>query len=137
MARHKVEITGINTSDIKVLTNEEMIELFKKTKDGDKLAREMLANGNLKLVLSILRKYQNRVDNMDDLFQIGCVGLMKAIDNFDLSHNVKFSTYAVPLILGEIRRYLRDNSNLRISRSIKDLAYKILKLKEEFFMNNG
>lgn len=137
MARHKVEITGINTSDIKVLTNEEMTELFKKFKNGDAKSREALANGNLKLVLSILRKYQNRVDNMDDLFQIGCIGLMKAIDNFDLSHNVKFSTYAVPLILGEIRRYLRDNSNLRISRSIKDLAYKILKLKEEFFMNNG
>lgn len=100
-------------------------------------AKEELANGNLKLVLSILRKYQNRCDNMDDLFQIGCVGLMKAIDNFDLSHNVKFSTYAVPLILGEIRRYLRDNSNLRISRSIKDLAYKILKVKEEYFMDNG
>ena len=100
-------------------------------------AKDELAKGNLKLVLSILRKYQNRCDNMDDLFQIGCVGLMKAIDNFDLSHNVKFSTYAVPLILGEIRRYLRDNSNLRISRSIKDLAYKILKIKEEYFMDNG
>ena len=122
IAKHKVEITGINTSEIKVLTDKE---------------KEELANGNLKLVLSILRKYQNRCDNMDDLFQIGCVGLMKAIDNFDLSHNVKFSTYAVPLILGEIRRYLRDNSNLRISRSIKDLAYKILKVKEEYFMDNG
>lgn len=137
MAKHKVEITGINTSEIKVLKASEMEDLFKRMKDGDKLAREKLAEGNLKLVLSILRKYQNRVDNMDDLFQIGCVGLMKAIDNFDLCHEVKFSTYAVPLILGEIRRYLRDNSNLRISRSIKDLAYKILKLKEEYFITHG
>lgn len=137
IAKHKVEITGINTSEIKVLTDKEKEELFIRLKNGDMAAKEELANGNLKLVLSILRKYQNRCDNMDDLFQIGCVGLMKAIDNFDLSHNVKFSTYAVPLILGEIRRYLRDNSNLRISRSIKDLAYKILKVKEEYFMDNG
>lgn len=137
MAKHKVEITGINTSEIKVLKEEEKIKLFKELKNGDKTARSELAEGNLKLVLSILKKYQNRCDNMDDLFQIGCVGLMKAIDNFDLSHNVRFSTYAVPLILGEIRRYLRDNSNLRISRSIKDLAYKILKLKEEHFIITG
>lgn len=137
IAKHKVEITGINTSEIKVLTDKEKEELFIRLKNGDMTAKDELANGNLKLVLSILRKYQNRCDNMDDLFQIGCVGLMKAIDNFDLSHNVKFSTYAVPLILGEIRRYLRDNSNLRISRSIKDLAYKILKVKEEYFMDNG
>ncbi len=137
IAKHKVEITGINTSEIKVLTDKEKEELFIRLKNGDMTAKDELANGNLKLVLSILRKYQNRCDNMDDLFQIGCVGLMKAIDNFDLSHNVKFSTYAVPLILGEIRRYLRDNSNLRISRSIKDLAYKILKIKEEYFMDNG
>ena len=106
-------------------------------KNGNEFAREKLAQGNLKLVLSILKKYQNRCDNMDDLFQIGCVGLMKAIDNFNTDYNVKFSTYAVPLILGEIRRYLRDNSNLRVSRSIKDLAYKILKLKEDYFMING
>ncbi len=137
MAKHKVEITGINTSNISVLSNDEMVELFKRCKEKDMIAREKLANGNLKLVLSILKKYQNRVDNMDDLFQIGCIGLMKAIDNFDLSFNVKFSTYAVPLILGEVRRYLRDNSNIRVSRSIKDLAYKVLKLKEDFFMNNG
>lgn len=137
ISKHKVEITGINTSQIKVLTDEEKNELFKRYQNGDKKAREELACGNLKLVLSILKRYQNRCDNMDDLFQIGCVGLMKAIDNFDLSHGVKFSTYAVPLILGEIRRYLRDNSNLRISRSIKDLAYKILKTKEEYFMERG
>lgn len=137
IAKHKVDITGINTSEINVLNEDEKKELFIKLKNGDKFARDKLAEGNLKLVLSILKKYQNRTDNMDDLFQIGCVGLMKAIDNFDLSHNVRFSTYAVPLILGEIRRYLRDNSNLRISRSIKDLAYKILKLKEEHFMTTG
>lgn len=137
IAKHKVEITGINTSEIKVLSEEEKTNLFKKLKNGDQSARDKLANGNLKLVLSILKKYQNRCDNMDDLFQIGCIGLMKAIDNFDLSHNVRFSTYAVPLILGEIRRFLRDNSNIRISRSIKDLAYKILKVKEEHFMSTG
>ena len=137
IAKYKVEITGVNTNDIKILTNKEKEILFKKIKNGDMLAREKLAEGNLKLVLSILKKYQNRCDNMDDLFQIGCVGLMKAIDNFDINHGVKFSTYAVPLILGEIRRYLRDNSNLRVSRSIKDLAYKALKLKEEYFISNG
>ncbi len=137
IAKHKVEITGINTSEIKVLTDKEKEELFIRLKKGDQKARDLLAEGNLKLVLSILKKYQNRTDNMDDLFQIGCVGLMKAIDNFDLNHGVKFSTYAVPLILGEIRRYLRDNSNLRISRSIKDLAYKILKEKENHFMDTG
>lgn len=137
IAKNKVEITGINTSEIKVLTDKEKKQLFIKYKNGDKNARNELVQGNLKLVLSILKKYQNRTDNMDDLFQIGCVGLLKAIDNFDLKHEVKFSTYAVPLILGEIRRYLRDNSNLRISRSIKDLAYKILKLKEEYFMTKG
>lgn len=137
IAKHKVEITGINTSKIKVLTEDEKKELFIRLQNGDKNARDELAEGNLKLVLSILKKYQRRVDNMDDLFQIGCLGLMKAIDNFSLEHGVKFSTYAVPLILGEIRRYLRDNSNLRISRSIKDLAYKVLKLKEEYFMEHG
>ena len=137
IAKHKVEITGINTSEIKVLTDKEKEELFIRLKKGDQKARDLLAEGNLKLVLSILKKYQNRTDNMDDLFQIGCVGLMKAIDNFDLNHGVKFSTYAVPLILGEIRRYLIDNSNLRISRSIKDLAYKILKEKENHFMDTG
>lgn len=131
MARHKVEIANVNTANIKVLTNEEMIELFKKYHDGDKLAKEILINGNLKLVLSILRKYNNRTDNMDDLFQVGCIGLIKAIDNFDLKHEVKFSTYAVPMILGEVKRYLRDNNSVRIARSIKDIAYKALKVKEE------
>jgi RNA polymerase sporulation-specific sigma factor len=131
MARHKVEICGVNTADIKVLTNEEMIELFKKYQGGDLKAKEELINGNLKLVLSILKKYNNRTDNMDDLFQVGCIGLIKAIDNFDLSHDVKFSTYAVPMILGEIRRHLRDSSSIRIARSIKDTAYRALKVKEE------
>ncbi len=131
MARHKVEICGVNTANIKVLTNDEMIDLFRKYQDGDKFAKDELINGNLKLVLSILKKYNNRTDNMDDLFQVGCVGLIKAIDNFDLSHEVKFSTYAVPMILGEVKRYLRDNNSVRIARSIKDIAYKALKVKEE------
>ena len=131
MARHKVEICGVNTANIKVLSNDEMIELFKKYQDGDLFAKEELINGNLKLVLSILKKYNNRTDNMDDLFQVGCVGLIKAIDNFDLSHEVKFSTYAVPMILGEVKRYLRDNNSVRIARSIKDIAYKALKVKEQ------
>lgn len=131
MSRHKVEITGVNTANIKVLTNEEMIKLFDKMKNGDPFAREDLINGNLKLVLSILRKFSGKVDNLDDLFQVGCLGLVKAIDNFDTSYEVKLSTYACPMIEGEIKRYLRDNNTLRISRSIKDLAYKTLKLKEE------
>lgn len=137
MARHKVEICGVNTADIKVFTNEEQVELFKRLKQGDLSAKEELINGNLKLVLSILKPYNNRTDNMDDLFQVGCIGLIKAIDNFDLAHEVRFSTYAVPMILGEIKRYLRDNSSLRISRSIKDLAFKALKIKEQMTNKNG
>ena len=137
MARHKVEICGVNTANIKVLTNDEMIELFKKYQDGDIFAKDDLVNGNLKLVLSILKKYNNRTDNMDDLFQVGCIGLIKAIDNFDLSHEVKFSTYAVPMILGEVRRYLRDNSSIRVARSTKDIAYKALRVKEELTNNLG
>lgn len=131
MARHKVEINGVNTANLKVLSNEEMIVLFNKYKQGDKFAKDDLINGNLKLVLSILKKYNNRVDNMDDLFQIGCIGLIKAIDNFDTSFNVKFSTYAVPMILGEVKRYLRDNTSIRVARSIKDTAYKVMNAKEE------
>lgn len=137
MAKSKVEISGVNTSDIKVLSNKEMNDLFCRLKSGDITAKEELVNGNLKLVLSILKKFSNRTDNMDDLFQIGCIGLIKSIDNFDLSHQVKFSTYAVPMILGEIKRYLRDNNSLRISRSIKDIAYKSLRIKEEFTTING
>ena len=131
MYKKKVEITGLNTSNIKVLNHEEMISLFKRYQSGDKEAKEELINGNLKLVLSILKKYDSR-DNLDDLFQIGVVGLIKAVDNFDLSHEVRFSTYAVLMIDGEIKRYIRDNNSLRISRSIKDLSYKILTFKEEF-----
>lgn len=131
MAKYKVDICGVNTSQLEVLSSEETVELFKKYQKGDKEAKERLVNGNLKLVLSILKKYNNRCDNMDDLFQVGVIGLIKAIDNFDLSYNLKLSTYACPLILGEVRRYLRDNNSIRVSRSLKDLAYKILKCKEE------
>ena len=137
MGKGKVDITGINTSNLKVLSNEEMNNLFFRLSCGDKKAKEELVNGNLKLVLSLLKKYNNRTDNMDDLFQIGCIGLIKAIDNFDLSHNVRFSTYAVPMILGEVKRYLRDNNSVRIARSIKDIAYKTIRLKDELTTKNG
>ena len=137
MATNKVIISGVKTSELKVLTTEEMTELFKKMQSGDPFARNDLVNGNLKLVLSILRKVNTRNENLDDLFQVGCIGLVKAIDNFDLSHEVKFSTYAVPMILGEIKRYLRDNNTIRVSRSTRDLAYKALKIKEEYFMEKG
>jgi len=137
MARHKVEISGVNTSNIKVLSSEETKELFKKMQEGDSFARDDLINGNLKLVLSIIKKFNNKVDNLDDLFQVGCLGLVKAIDNFDTAYDVKLSTYACPMIIGEIKRYLRDNSSLRISRSIKDIAYKTLKLKEEMTDSSG
>ena len=131
MARHKVEICGVNTANIKVLSNDEMVQLFKKFHQGDLQAKEQLIQGNLKLVLSVLKKFNHRVDNMDDLFQVGCIGLIKAIEHFDLSYEVKFSTYSVPMILGEVKRYLRDNNSVRIARSIKDTAYKSLKKKEE------
>lgn len=137
MARHKVEITGVNTANIKVLSSDEIEELFIKMEQGDPFAREDLINGNLKLVLSILKKFTKRTDNLDDLFQVGTIGLVKAIDNFDRSHNVKLSTYAVPMILGEIKRYLRDNNSLRVSRSLKDLAYNALKVKEELTKDLG
>ncbi len=137
MARHKVEICGVNTANIEVLTNDEMLDLFDRYKNGDNNAKERLINGNLKLVLSILKKYNNRTDNLDDLFQIGCIGLIKAIDNFDLSHEVRFSTYAVPMIIGEIKRFLRDNNSIRIARSIKDISYKALKVKEELTNKNN
>ena len=137
MANYKVNITGVNTNELKVIKNKDMYPLFEKYQSGDLSAKEELINGNLKLVLSILRKFNNGKHNMDDLFQIGCVGLIKAIDNFDLRHGVMFSTYAVPLILGEIKRYIRDNSAIRVSRSVKDLAYKIIMFKEEYFNING
>ena len=137
MARHKVEISGVNTANLQVLTHEENKELFKRIKEGDSFARDDLINGNLKLVLSILKRFKSREENMDDLFQVGCIGLVKAIDNFDISHDVKLSTYAVPMILGEIKRYLRDNNSIRVSRSLKDLAYKTLKLKEDLTSSKG
>ncbi len=137
MANNKVLISGISTSDLKVLSGDEMKDLFIKMHNGDPFARNDLVSGNLKLVLSILRKVNNKNENPDDLFQVGCFGLVKAIDNFDLSRDVKFSTYAVPMILGEIKRYLRDNNSIRVSRSTKDLAYKSLRLKEEYFMEKG
>ena len=138
MAINKVEITGINTSNLKTIKNKDMEELFKELKkSNDKSIRDKLVMGNLKLVLSILKKYNNRNENLDDLFQIGCVGLVKAIDNFDLSYGVKFSTYSVLMIEGEIRKYLRDNNTIRISRSVKENAYKILKYKNDYLMING
>ena len=131
MAKYKVDITGVNTNELVVLTSEETKELFEKYQNNhDLLAKEKLINGNLKLVLSILRKYTNRTDNLDDLFQIGVIGLIKAIDNFDLSYGLKLSTYACPMIAGEMRRYLRDNNMLRVSRSLKDLAYRAMQMKE-------
>lgn len=137
MSKYKVDITGINTNDIKVLKSEEMVELFKKYQNGDLQAKEELINGNLKLVLSILKRFNNSKYNLDDLFQVGVIGLIKAIDNFDLSYDLKLSTYACPLILGEIKRYIRDNTSVRVSRSIKDLAYQILKFKDEYVLKHG
>ena len=137
MSKYKVDICGINTSNLIVLSNEENIGLFKKMHDGDKFARDELINGNLKLVLSILKKFNNKVDNLDDLFQVGCLGLVKAIDNFDISYGVTLSTYACPLIIGEMKRYIRDNISLRVSRSVKDLAYKTMKLKEDMTTEDG
>ena len=131
MAKYKVDITGVNTNNLVVLSNEEMIELFKRYQNNHDLeAKEEIVNGNLKLVLSILKNYTNRTDNLDDLFQVGVIGLIKAIDNFDLSYGLKLSTYACPMIAGEIRRYLRDNNMLRVSRSMKDLAYRAMQMKE-------
>ena len=137
MSKYKVDICGINTSTLKALTNEQNYELFKRKAEGDPFARDDLIKGNLKLVLSILKKYNNKVDNLDDLFQVGCLGLVKAIDNFDMSYNVTLSTYACPLIIGEMKRYIRDNISLLISRSVKDLAHKIIKLKEELTTIDG
>lgn len=127
----KVEIASVNTAKLPVLSNKEKNELLIKIKNGDKNAREEFMNGNLRLVLSVIKRFYGRGENLDDLFQVGCVGLIKAMDNFDLSQNVQFSTYAVPMIIGEIRRYLRDNNPIRVSRSIRDLAYKALSIKEK------
>ena len=131
MYYNKVEICGVNTSKLKILTDDEKNELMKKTKAGDPSARQELIYGNLRLVLSIIQRFTNRKENMDDLFQVGCIGLVKAVDNFNTDFDVKFSTYAVPMIIGEIRRYLRDNNAIRISRSVRDLAYRSLQVREE------
>ena len=127
---NKVEICGVNTSKLPVLKNEEMRILFKAMQSGEYSAREQLIQGNLRLVLSVIQRFSNRGEYVDDLFQVGCIGLIKAIDNFDLSQNVRFSTYAVPMIIGEIRRYLRDNNAVRVSRSLRDIAYKALQIRE-------
>ena len=127
---NKVEICGVNTADLTVLSEKEKMRLLRLVKDGDKQAREDLVNGNLRLVLSVIQRFSQRGENPDDLFQVGCIGLIKSIDNFDVSQNVRFSTYAVPMIIGEIRRYLRDNNTIRISRSMRDTAYRAMQAKE-------
>ena len=132
----KVEICGVNTSNLKTLSSDEKRELLIKCKQGDIKAREKLIDGNLRLVLSIVQRFSNRNENMDDLFQVGCIGLIKAIDHFNTDLMVKFSTYAVPMIIGEIRRYLRDNNSIRVSRSVRDLAYKALQIKEKMTNEN-
>lgn len=141
MNYHKVEICGINTGKLKVLTEDEKTELLKKMKTGTKsereTAREKLIKGNLKLVLSVIQKFNNRGENLDDLFQVGCIGLIKAIDNFDVTLDVRFSTYGVPMIIGEIRRHLRDNNSVRVSRSLKDLAYKAMQAKHLMLAKNN
>lgn len=136
MALNKVEICGVNTSKLPVLTKEEKETLFEKIRSGDREARERYIKGNLRLVLSVIKRFSGSNENPDDLFQIGCIGLMKAIDNFDTGLNVKFSTYAVPMIIGEIRRYLRDNNSIRVSRSLRDTAYKAIYAKESYLKKN-
>ena len=134
---NKVEICGVNTAKLPVLSNEEKNELFIKIKKGDNNARKAFVNGNLRLVLSVIQRVRGRGESADDLFQVGCVGLIKAIDNFDLTQGVQFSTYAVPMIIGEVRRYLRDNNSIRVSRSTRDLAYKIIQYKEKYNKEHG
>lgn len=131
MNYNKVKICGINTSELNLLTEKEKIDLLKHVKNGDESAREKLINGNLRLVLSVVNRFSNRGETLDDLFQIGCIGLIKAIDNFDITQNVRFSTYAVPMIIGEIRRYLRDNNSVKVSRNMRDIAYKAMQIKEQ------
>ncbi|MCY6372334.1 RNA polymerase sporulation sigma factor SigG [Clostridium ganghwense] len=131
MMINKVEICGVNTAKLPILKENEMKELLLRMKDGDAVSREKFIRGNLRLVLSVIQRFNNRGENVDDLFQVGCIGLIKAIDNFDLSQNVKFSTYAVPMIIGEIRRYLRDNNSIRVSRSLRDIAYKALQVRDK------
>lgn len=137
MQTNKVEICGVNTSELPVLTNEEMRELFARMHAGDTSAREEFIQGNLRLVLSVIQRFNNRGEPIDDLFQVGCIGLIKAIDNFDITQNVRFSTYAVPMIVGEIRRYLRDNNPIRVSRSLRDIAYKALQVREQLINKNS
>ena len=134
---NKVEIASVNTSQLPILTNKEKDELFIKIKQGDEEARNEFIKGNLRLVLSVIQRFYGRGENADDLFQIGCVGLIKSIDNFDLSQGVQFSTYAVPMNIGEVRRYLRDNNSIRVSRSVRDLAYKTIQLKDKFNKEKG
>ena len=134
---NRVEIANVNTSKLQVLTPKETKELFKKMHEGDKEAREKLINGNLRLVLSVIQRFCGRGENADDLFQVGCVGLIKAIDNFDTSLDIQLSTYGVPMIIGEVRRYLRDNNMVRVSRSVRDLAYKVLQAKEKLIREKG
>ena len=137
MIVNKVEICGVNTSKLKVLKENEKRELLMKMQKGDTAAREKFIKGNLRLVLSVIQRFNNRGENVDDLFQVGCIGLMKAIDNFDLGQNVRFSTYAVPMIIGEIRRYLRDNNSIRVSRSLRDIAYKALIVRDKYIKDNN
>lgn len=137
MLLNKVEICGVNTSKLPVLSNEQKKVLFERMHKGDSSAREEFIQGNLRLVLSVIQRFNNRGEYVDDLFQVGCIGLIKAIDNFDVSHNVRFSTYAVPMIIGEIRRYLRDNNSIRVSRSLRDIAYKALQAKERLINKNS
>ncbi|MDO5337189.1 MAG: RNA polymerase sporulation sigma factor SigG [Eubacteriales bacterium] len=132
MALNKVEICGVNTAKLPVLSHEEKEELFRRIREGDERARELYIKGNLRLVLSVIKRFQNSNENPDDLFQIGCIGLIKAIDNFDTTLGVKFSTYAVPMIIGEIRRFLRDNNSIRVSRSLRDIAYKAIYARENY-----
>ena len=137
MINNKVEICGVNTSKLPLLSKKEKEELFVKIKSGDEEARNTFINGNLRLVLSVIQRFYGRGEAADDLFQVGCVGLIKAIDNFDLSQNVQFSTYAVPMIIGEVKRYLRDNNSIRVSRSVRDLAYKAIQFKEKYAKEHG
>ena len=134
---HKVEICGVYTSKLPLLSKQEKEELFAKIQEGNEEARQKFINGNLRLVLSVIRRFNGRGENVDDLFQVGCVGLIKAIDNFDINQGVQFSTYAVPMIIGEIKRYLRDNNSIRVSRSIRDLAYKTIQFKEKYIKEQG
>lgn len=137
MQYNKVEVCGVNTSKLKLLTEDEKVSLLKRCRQGDLAARDELVKGNLRLVLSVIQRFTNRGENLDDLFQVGCIGLIKAIDNFDLEQQVRFSTYAVPMIIGEIRRYLRDNNSVRVSRSLRDTAYRAMQVKERIMAEKG